>query len=93
MIIILFLLILFPSVSADPNCTLVSRTPADIEANSTGLFEALVNCTDNDGINLSTFLITKTVENAVGSGSPIIGALDRLQVIRAQQVEILLNQY
>ena len=36
-----------------PNCTLISITPSDIEANSTGLFELIVNCTDPSGINVS----------------------------------------
>lgn len=34
-----------------PNCTLIEITPGDLEANSTGLFQMMVNCTDDSGIN------------------------------------------
>ncbi len=53
-----------------PNCTLVSITPLDLEANSTGKFEFLINCTDEDGINISRFLITKTLEGLASPGIP-----------------------
>jgi len=36
-----------------PSCSLISITPGDIEANSTGNFEMIVNCTDDFGINLT----------------------------------------
>jgi len=39
-----------------PNCTIISYTPSDIEANSTGVFEAIINCTDMSSINLSSML-------------------------------------
>ncbi|MEA3255185.1 MAG: hypothetical protein U9Q22_05075 [Candidatus Altiarchaeota archaeon] len=54
----------------NPNCTLISITPGDIEANSTGLFEAIINCTDPSGINVSKFLITRTVEGMIDPGIP-----------------------
>ena len=50
-----------------PSCTVVSVTPSDLIENSTGLFEAIINCTDTNNINISRFFITKTVE---GFGSP-----------------------
>jgi len=53
-----------------PNCTVVSVTPDDLEANSTGTFTALFNCTDPAGINLSRFLVTRTVEGASHPGLP-----------------------
>ena len=34
-----------------PNCSLISVFPADIEANTTGVFEMIVNCTDVSGMN------------------------------------------
>jgi archaellum component FlaG (FlaF/FlaG flagellin family) len=51
-------------------CTIVSVTPNDIEANSTGTFTAIINCTDPSGINTSRYLITKTVEGGLGAGPP-----------------------
>ena len=53
-----------------PNCTVVSVTPIDLEANSTGTFTALINCTDPAGINLSRFLVTRTVEGSAHPGIP-----------------------
>jgi len=44
----------FRNVTIDttgPNCSLIKITPADIEADSTGTFEMIVNCTDPNGIN------------------------------------------
>jgi len=52
-----------------PICTLISRTPLDIEANSTGTFEVIINCTDPNEINISSMLFTKTVEDE-GDFSP-----------------------
>ena len=53
-----------------PNCTVVSVTPGDLKANSTGTFTALINCTDPAGINLSRFLVTRTVEGGDHPGLP-----------------------
>lgn len=38
-----------------PLCYPVSITPSDIEADSTGTFELIVNCTDPSGINVSKY--------------------------------------
>jgi len=57
-------------VSAAPNCTLTYICPPDIEANSTGPFTACINCTDPAGINISRYLITKTVEGGLDWGPP-----------------------
>lgn len=57
-------------VSAVPNCT-VNVTPDDLLANSTGTFTAIINCSDDSsGINISSFLITKTVEGGINPGGP-----------------------
>ena len=39
--------------TTDPTCVVVSRVPSNIEANSTGHFEMIVNCTDESGINIT----------------------------------------
>jgi hypothetical protein len=51
-----------------PSCVLESITPPNIEENSTGLFEAIVNCSDASGINLSRFVLTTTVYGLNSSG-------------------------
>ncbi|KAF5413464.1 MAG: hypothetical protein C5S38_06375 [Candidatus Methanophagaceae archaeon] len=56
-------------VSAAPNCSVVV-TPDDLLANSTGTFTAIINCTDDTGINISSFLMTNTVEGGVNPGGP-----------------------
>jgi len=53
-----------------PTCSLISVTPSDIKANSTGIFNICINCSDASGINTSRFLITKTVEGFVHPGTP-----------------------
>jgi hypothetical protein len=53
-----------------PNCTVISATPADIEQNSTGTFEFIINCTDESGVNISRFFITRTMEDPESPGLP-----------------------
>ncbi len=53
-----------------PSCTVLSVFPANLEANSTGPFEAIINCTDISDINASSFLITRTVEGLLNPGIP-----------------------
>jgi len=36
-----------------PTCTLINRTPENINDSSTGLFNVLINCTDANGINVT----------------------------------------
>lgn len=51
-----------------PVCTLISRTPSDINDSSTGILQEIFNCTDTSGINVSKtgvhypFFITRTVD-------------------------------
>ena len=52
-----------------PFCTF-SATPTNISANSTGLYEILINCTDASEINISRFIITTTVEGFNSPGIP-----------------------
>jgi len=56
--------------SIEPTCVLISRTPLDIEDNSTGIFEVIINCSDSNALNGSSALITKTVEGFVTPGLP-----------------------
>jgi len=44
-----------------PICNLISITPTDIEENSTGIFEVIINCTDTSKINLSRMVFMKTI--------------------------------
>ena len=58
-------------VSAAPVCYVENVTPDNLLANSTGTFTAIINCSDNSsGINISSFLMTKTVEGGVNPGGP-----------------------
>ncbi|MFV9677687.1 MAG: LamG domain-containing protein, partial [Methanosarcinales archaeon] len=54
----------------NPNCTIVSVTPGDLKADSTGTITAIINCTDPAGINTSRFFITTTVEYGLTQGPP-----------------------
>ncbi len=56
--------------SAAPNCTVISVTPSDLQPNSTGTFEAIINCTDPGGLNISSFVITRTMEGSQHAGIP-----------------------
>jgi len=56
--------------STEPNCVLISRTPSDIEENSTGIFEVIVNCSDSNNLNGSSALIMTTIENFAFPGIP-----------------------
>lgn len=53
-----------------PSCFLESVTPSDLEENSTGLYEAIINCSDVNDINTSTWLFTRTVEAFEYPGIP-----------------------
>jgi len=53
-----------------PNCTLISIVPADIEADSHGLLELIINCSDDNGLNLSRVWVTRTVEGLLTPGIP-----------------------
>jgi len=53
-----------------PTCKLISVIPSDIESNSTGTFEAIINCTDISGINISRYLIIRTIEGFLHAGLP-----------------------
>jgi len=58
-------------VSAAPTCNLTKIEPSNLEANSTGTFIAVINCSDTNGeINTSRFLMTKTVEGFTQTGLP-----------------------
>ncbi|TKY91280.1 MAG: LamG domain-containing protein, partial [Candidatus Methanomarinus sp.] len=57
------------SSSSCLNCT-VNITPGDLEANSTGIFTAIINCTDPAGINTSRFIMTRTIEGGMYPGGP-----------------------
>jgi lysophospholipase L1-like esterase len=57
------------SSSSCLNCT-VNITPGDLESNSTGIFTAIINCTDPAGINTSRFIMTRTVEDSMYQGGP-----------------------
>jgi len=57
------------SDSTAPTCTF-SVTPNDIEENSTGLYEILINCTDTSEINISRFIIITTVDGSAHPGIP-----------------------
>jgi len=71
--VFIFCITSIPVLSADvtgPTCTLISQTPSDILQNSTGTFEVIINCTDASGINLTSFITTKTVEGKNNAGIP-----------------------
>jgi len=53
-----------------PTCQLVSATPSNITANSTGTYEVIINCSDESGINISRYIITRTVEGGDAWGVP-----------------------
>ncbi|MHA1225343.1 MAG: hypothetical protein ACTSPV_01205 [Candidatus Hodarchaeales archaeon] len=53
-----------------PACQLISAYPSDISANSTGIYEVIINCTDASGINTSRYVITRTVEGGDAWGVP-----------------------
>ena len=59
-----------------PTCTLVSRTPADINESSTGTLNVVLNCYSPSGINVSSAnghyygFVTRTVEGFVTPGLP-----------------------
>lgn len=59
-----------PNEYTSPNCTLVSITPSDLLANSTGLFEAIINCSCSVGCNISRFAVSRTVEGFTHAGLP-----------------------
>lgn len=44
-----------------PVCTLINTSPSDIDANSTGTYTAIVNCTDSTAINITSMIFTRTV--------------------------------
>jgi len=44
-----------------PSCSLISRTPSDLNESSTGVFEVLINCTDSANINVSSMLFTRVI--------------------------------
>jgi len=52
-----------------PTCTLISRTPTDINDSSTGDLNIVINCTDISGMNVTktgdhySFFITRTVDS------------------------------
>lgn len=56
--------------TSGPTCALVSRTPTDIEANTTGDFSIEFQCNDTTGINTSRFMIARTVEGGIDVGIP-----------------------
>jgi len=58
-------ILLVSTIGFSIECSLTSVTPSDILENSTGLYELIVNCTDDDGINATTFLITRTINDTV----------------------------
>jgi len=53
-----------------PTCTLISQTPADIEEDSSGVLEVIINCSDASGVNASSALITRTVDGFATPGLP-----------------------
>jgi len=54
-----------------PICTIVSRTPEDINDSSTGVLNVIVNCTDPSGLNITKvgdhypFFVTRTVDSFI----------------------------
>ena len=57
-------------VSAAPICNLTKIVPDNLEANTTDTFIAVINCTDPAGINISRFMLTRTVEGFQQIGLP-----------------------
>ncbi|MCK4669769.1 MAG: right-handed parallel beta-helix repeat-containing protein [Nanoarchaeota archaeon] len=62
-----------------PNCTIVSVTPSNLTIFSGGAFEAIINCTDPSGLNVTltgnhynTF-VTRTIHNLSLPYSPFLG--------------------
>lgn len=55
---------------AQTSCSLLNITPSNISASSTGVFNAIVRCEDTDGINISRFILTGTIEGFDIIGSP-----------------------
>jgi hypothetical protein len=60
-----------------PSCVLVSRTPADLNDSSTGIFNVLINCTDSNGLNVSLSgnhywaFVTRTLDSfIIATGIP-----------------------
>ena len=62
------------TASAIPTCTCNVTQNKDIEANSTGTFTALINCSDTGGINTSRFFMMNTVEGGTSMDGDIFGA-------------------
>ena len=52
---VLFFCAVTAVVSAAPICNLTKIVPDNLEANTTGTFIAVINCTDLEGINISRF--------------------------------------
>jgi len=62
------------TASAIPTCTCNVTQNKDIEANSTGTFTALINCSDTGGINTSRFFMMNTVEGGTSMDGTLFGA-------------------
>ena len=62
------------SFAVAPNCSIVV-TPADIAAVTTGPIEILLTCEHPEGINISRFYLTHTVEGANQEGVPNLFSL------------------
>ena len=52
-----------------PSCSIVSTSPANLTASSSGYYTVLINCTDVSNINESRVVLTRTISDN-GSSSP-----------------------
>ena len=87
--------------TTSPSCVIVSRTPADINDSSSGIFSVILNCSDASGINVSlapgstteyNSFITRTLEGFVTPGLPNRWSI-RPPANNIAQTDTLLSSY
>lgn len=88
-----------PTERVPPVCTLISRTPTDINDTSTGQFQVIMNCSDASGINVTKVgdhyqgvFVTRTIEGLLTAGIPNRWSI-RPPANNIAQVDTLLSTY